>query len=799
MRYDVMKAHTPWRVGAGIGGSLLGVTLVLGLAPGVRAATTAPVVSSRTSSPSLSLSPLEAAREALKRQGGDFVQLELELELRLIQPLGRDRGDGYGPDGAVVRFVQKRAGVPLLGDAAVVVLLSDGQVSRWQARVLAPGAPLKPLISLAQARQQLPVWVDGANVLPGRQVYWPVPGREKQHRLTLGTDVRLAWEFFVPPQGPGAQPLLVWVDAQTGVVLGERDPRVFEDPVPTPSPAPEPPPPIANVYVHNPWIDAQTLQVGLGEQAIDDLASTHFVIQACQDLQETISVKDVAGKAWDAHVCTTQPAPGPVDGNYLYEPIPYPQEVARDEDGFSAPNLYYHLEHVVPWFETFGFTGFEFLPVEVTANVRYPNAIDALLLEDPTAPLSPLNNAYFQAGYGSEGIFHQPQLVFGQGSVSDFAYDADVVYHELTHGVVNSVGGPQYAVLDERGASLESSALNEGFADYFSSALQNDPTVGEYAGLRWEPEGAGIRDLEIEARCPEFLIGQQHNDSQPFSAALWDIRQALGAVDPQPVDQAIFNALGGLDESAQISDGAASVLASVEAGLGSEAAQVAQAALEARGLLACERVVPVVPQGMETVILDYTPIMGRKTWGAVNAIPGNVQLTFEVPAGRQEVRIRFRQPRYKGVMLPSYGTANDVRTVDILLREGNPLSFTYDNTSGGLQINTTYTFSSVSQAQPDAPLETSTSLYYDFEGRFEVESAEATRYYLIFVNWSQDSANLYDVRMEVGEAPAEVTPVPEETAEGCGACQVGGRPSGGMALWMLGLLGWGMRRKRQKP
>ena len=71
---------------------------------------------------------------------------------------------------------------------------------------------------------------------------------------------------------------------------------------------------------------------------------------------------------------------------------------------------------------------------------------------------------------------------FGQGPLKDYSYDGDVVYHEFGHSVVNVtlklVGTPH---MDEYGTSYSPGAMNEGLADYFSSAITGDPDVGEYA------------------------------------------------------------------------------------------------------------------------------------------------------------------------------------------------------------------------------------------------------------------------------------------------------------------------------
>ena len=63
----------------------------------------------------------------------------------------------------------------------------------------------------------------------------------------------------------------------------------------------------------------------------------------------------------------------------------------------------------------------------------------------------------------------------------DYSYDGDVIYHEFTHGVVDDTIKLQSFHVDRYGVIDAPGAMNEGLADYFSSALAGDPDVGEYA------------------------------------------------------------------------------------------------------------------------------------------------------------------------------------------------------------------------------------------------------------------------------------------------------------------------------
>src|SRR5205085_6333958 len=117
--------------------------------------------------------------------------------------------------------------------------------------------------------------------------------------------------------------------------------------------------------------------------------------------------------------------------------------------------------------------------------------------------------------------------LFGQGDAVDYAYDGDVVAHELGHAIVAATAGFGDPVLDRWGSDNAPRALNEGIADYFSCARAGDPHVGEYAsGGAWS--GGSIRDLGAVERYTDDLSGEVHNDSVPFLSTLWAIRVQIG-------------------------------------------------------------------------------------------------------------------------------------------------------------------------------------------------------------------------------------------------------------------------------
>ena len=113
---------------------------------------------------------------------------------------------------------------------------------------------------------------------------------------------------------------------------------------------------------------------------------------------------------------------------------------------------------------------------------------------------------------------------FGDAGV-DVAEDAEVIVHEYGH-----------AILDRQVPDInrgEGGAIHEGFSDFlaatFFSAVSDgfsDSIVFEWAGSE-DPEVA-TRPVNGNKHYPEDIVGEPHADGQIWSAALWEIFEAIG-------------------------------------------------------------------------------------------------------------------------------------------------------------------------------------------------------------------------------------------------------------------------------
>jgi hypothetical protein len=138
------------------------------------------------------------------------------------------------------------------------------------------------------------------------------------------------------------------------------------------------------------------------------------------------------------------------------------------------------------------------------------------------------------------------QLLFGDfdGGSRPSSRSSDVVAHEFGHIVSDVV-----CELGRGSPHSEARGLSEGYSDYLSAALHDDPRLGDYVVDR--PEGA--RDCsDPSLRFPPGFAGEEHATGSVWAAVMWDIRQRI---DKTAADRLAFEALFFLDERSGFMDG----------------------------------------------------------------------------------------------------------------------------------------------------------------------------------------------------------------------------------------------------
>lgn len=543
--------------------------------------------------PALSRVPRVAARSFLERFGEAFgVGAEAELE-----PASTIDYNGS----TFVRFRALHAGIPLIG-GQVVVGMRDGlvrQISSGMSRFVTASRPVAT-VSATEAAEAVEAVSGRAAAIPGREglAWLPLSGHPRQLLLVWVVAQRTA----NPPQD-----LRYLVDAESGRVLWRQDQNLHAEGL---------------VYDPNPFETDDTVSrvvlPGLAEGA------TELEGEYARSFRCIAQTGDCSWSGTDCRTCGdhAHTAIADEEGNFLYEP----EEPAFD-DPFSEVQGYYHVSVINQFFEdTLGFTyscgGSKTMNIYV--NQHYPG--------DPQSSA----NAFFGDSDG-DGC---GDITMGEGMGVDFAYDADVIYHEFTHSVVETAGGlgcaPFGVCTDELGMSYVSIGLNEGFADYFAVTFTDDPELGEHAGEAFYDDPM-IRNAENDHLCPFDMIGESHYDGQILVATGWEIRQLLGA---EITDRIMMTALLAVEQSASYADIAAAIHAAAETEL--EEGNITDEDLaeverimgpEGRGITDCRRIVPLdeVPEGHHEEYMMLYTFMGM-------SFPSPLQWSLTAPRRAEELR-----------------------------------------------------------------------------------------------------------------------------------------------------------------
>lgn len=112
-------------------------------------------------------------------------------------------------------------------------------------------------------------------------------------------------------------------------------------------------------------------------------------------------------------------------------------------------------------------------------------------------------------------FYYDHRIHLGQGddiNYKDILKDPTIVMHETAHAFIDALAG------------LPQGAVNEAFADFFTTSFLNHPNLGEVSYVT----GPYTRTMDQQI---SFLQkkGNVYGDSQIISSLLWEIRKALGA------------------------------------------------------------------------------------------------------------------------------------------------------------------------------------------------------------------------------------------------------------------------------
>lgn len=505
-----------------------------------------------------------------------------------------------------------------------LVSRTDGTVRVW--------GPARPVPD----RVGNPVVIDQAAAIRAvTDVGWPGATEASLVTTRHGT---VAWRVDPPPSRTLLENPVFLVNATTGVVTLRHD-------------------------------RARTEQVG--SFAINPIASPDAESFELLDYDPALSGGALQGDRVAVFNCV-QPPPDvlgcdfatvdPSDGVDFLHPAPdisVPADNVQLEDAFAVQSVHHHAERFLDWLDDLGVPPTECVangePVVLVANYK-------AYLENGE-PFLVGNAAYV----GDCGL----TASFGQGPQADYGYDGEVVYHELTHGVVETMldgGVLSQARPRAEAVAHDAGAINEAVADLFASVYTDDPFHAEYT---FEIGSGSGRRLDNDLRCPEAITGQVHADSEIMSGALWDAHQALG----EPMLLALLDTLALMPEDGTFEELSNTLVEVVGEELGDDAAATVRAIVEARGLLDCPRITTpdalardlwVWPRGQRGL---YEPLQ-----------PPPLQLAIELPDDAVGFTLSFSTEVRP---IPGFSPTTEIHA---LVRYGEPIEFSYEVDADGLTI-----------------------------------------------------------------------------------------------------------------
>ncbi|MDC0674014.1 MYXO-CTERM sorting domain-containing protein [Nannocystis radixulma] len=541
-------------------------------------------------------------------------------------------------------------GLPVRGAFATVLSEGTGEreVAFSRPRVGPQLMPAAAQIDAAEAEDIAAAHVNAEGPdEPGTLVY----------KLILGEPV-LAYEVELPLQwDPEPSKKTIWVSASSGMVLDEWEhvrssrARVFKtNPASTPVPVEVE---LAGIHATGP---GQPLEG-------DRIRSFNCTLEAPPDDQ--IQPWWAEGKCYAVHRAESD------ENGDFFLPLPdviFPEDNADDDDLYAELSMYYNAERFIDEMKRFGVDAFKCELSTMLANYRTTELSTAY----PDLDYTPLNNAYWTNTCDPE---KGPTMIFGQGAAVDFGYDGDVVYHELGHGMVSLLtpNGLGDRTLRPEGVLNDAGGLNEAIADYFSVILANEPLLGDYVARFWPGYGNAIRNAENTKRCPDNIVGQVHNDGEPFMGAMWAARKRIGREKMDPV---IFELLPRLPGDADLETASLTVLEIAEEGLArgewtESDIDLLVRAFDARGLYDCPR----IHTDPDKVASGASLYLRGKSTAVTPFFPGPMQLRHEVPPGSDNVIVRFRLGGTSGP------AGNPAGVVVLLKRADAPIQFEYTLTA----------------------------------------------------------------------------------------------------------------------
>lgn len=409
-----------------------------------------------------------------------------------------------GNSGETLRFQQMMKGVPVFSSEIIVHFNKSGNISYTSSENLKNNIQeinTVPAFPASEALQKAHIAAKSSGEIMYEEnklfVY-----------LTDSGDTKLVFRVITNSfDHPGEWETIV--DAQSGEIISVKDISVYhhsdnEDPkVKKSKENAKTVLGTGSGYIYQPD-PLSKMQVAYAGQYVDGSDATNASLDAARSLVTIPELEFAAGvyKLKGTYV-EIQELESPATG--LFTQASNQFLFNRNDQGFEAVNAYWHLDNNLRY-------------INLTLGIPcIPGQNNGVLRFDPHG-LSGQDNSHY--------IPSNDTLAFGEGGVDD-AEDADVIIHELGHGIHDWL---------TNGNASQSQGLGEGSGDYwaqsYSRSLNQWPSSA--AAYHWmfswdghNPFWAG-RTTNYAAVYPSGITGTIHTDGQIWASALMRIYTQIG-------------------------------------------------------------------------------------------------------------------------------------------------------------------------------------------------------------------------------------------------------------------------------
>ncbi len=419
-----------------------------------------------------------------------------------------------GDAGTTVRFSQRLAGLPVYG-AGIAVTINDRR------RVTYVASSYKPAVQLAGTQAS----IDAGAARQAAHGLLAAEGGFHFDKVELVVYhnrglTRLAFQARFSPRVSPAGDWEVLVDAHSGEIFKAADMAYYGGVDGT-----------GTVFDPDPLSSAGATYGDPGFTDGSDADTTELngelVAVTLPDIELTAGVFSLIGPFAEI-VDHDSPFKG------LFSQMSSAFDYNRFDDAFEAANTYWQIDNFMRYMNVT--LGCDIMPYQYPGGVQF----------DPHG-WGGADNSSYSSGSG--------RLSFGEGGVDD-AEDADVIIHELGHGIHDwvTVGGLSQV-----------EGLSEGSGDYLAQSYSR--SLGQWGPgdpayhwvFSWDghnPFWPG-RITNYGATYPGGLIGQIHTDGQIWSTCnmlIWD------AIGREATDKAFLEGLGMTGSGTNQEDAAQAVL-----------------------------------------------------------------------------------------------------------------------------------------------------------------------------------------------------------------------------------------------